>query len=365
MVRGVYGSGGALCVWTLAAAVSGCSDDAARATPQDLSVAQDVGPADAPADASRDAAGDADAAAELVAPPTVPTAAGEHQLTLGWQGTQRPTYLFIPPGYDPQTAAPLVFALHGGGEEIAGFRKRRQGFIDYAASKGAIAVLPQGVAFNGTFHWSSHGDTFAGADDVGFFVALLQWLEGGLAIDPARVYMVGFSNGGGMTQRFAAERPDLLRAAASICMAPGYVRPKSGNTLQVLCGPTCRQRCAASCVPTDEATLGVRGEIPQPRAPIPIALVRGGADLSVCHERRCGLDGFVYDDTVTSVKFWLDANGCDATAFSTETPKAGAELRKFERCSGDAVVYAFFDEALDHSWLPWLERPLLDFLLAH
>lgn len=348
----------------LALAAAGCGGK--KTNPSDTSpdsvVADTVSDLAIPVDtdSGADDLGLTDASSKVLITPTLPTTAGEHTFDLGWEGTTRKTYLFIPAGYNPATPAPLMFALHGGGEDVTGFRTRRQALVSYADQQGVILVIAQGVDQNGEHAWNGKEDRDT-IDDVGFFVQVIAWLQSGLSVDSARIYMAGFSNGGGMTQRFAAERPDLLRAAVSICMAPGYERPEVGTTLQLLCGENCHTRCGANC---SQKTAGVRYSTPTPLAPISIALIRGGADLSVCNETRCGLYGKVYDNTAQSTKFWLTANGCDEAKFS-ETTSDGTTLRKYESCGNSTVVHAIFDPTLDHSWLAKFDKPVLDFLLAH
>jgi predicted esterase len=50
------------------------------------------------------------------------------------------------------------------------------------------------------------------ADDIGFVRAMLADLQGGLPIDPSRVYLSGFSNGAGFGFRAAIEMSDVLAA---------------------------------------------------------------------------------------------------------------------------------------------------------
>ena len=69
--------------------------------------------------------------------------------------------------------------------------------ITYAPDTGGLVVGQD-------FGWNAFVYDGKPPDDAGFLLTLLQHLESGYRIDPARIYMTGFSNGGGMTSSFAA-----------------------------------------------------------------------------------------------------------------------------------------------------------------
>ena len=68
-------------------------------------------------------------------------------------------------------------------------------------------------------------DGIAGYDidvqDREFLRTLVAWVSGEYAVDPARVYVAGFSNGGYMAQHLACRAGDLFAAFASVGAA-GY-----------------------------------------------------------------------------------------------------------------------------------------------
>lgn len=124
--------------------------------------------------------------------------------------------LFVPPG---NVRRPLVIALHGGGgngRQVA----ESAGLIDKAAKEGFILALPEGTARIGKLETWNAGGCCANAmrdkvDDVGFIRALIDELERAQPVDPARVYVVGMSNGGMMTERVAIELGDRIAGAAA------------------------------------------------------------------------------------------------------------------------------------------------------
>lgn len=62
----------------------------------------------------------------------------------------------------------------------------------------------------------SASDGPAKVDDVGFAVAVIADLERRTLLNRRRIYATGHSNGGIMSQRLAAERPDFVPAIASV-----------------------------------------------------------------------------------------------------------------------------------------------------
>ncbi|WKW10871.1 hypothetical protein Strain138_000103 [Pseudogemmatithrix spongiicola] len=117
-----------------------------------------------------------------------------------------PFRLYIPPQARAQQALPVVIALHGAGADenmfLEGYGHGRLRTL--ADSLGFIAISPATVDF------ARHPATL---DSMLAVVARTQ------AFDRTRVYMLGHSLGAGITQRFAAQRGDVLRATALIAGA--------------------------------------------------------------------------------------------------------------------------------------------------
>lgn len=134
--------------------------------------------------------------------------------TLSFGGLTRTYLAQVPKGRGPY---PVVVLLHGGTETSEDAWKETS-LPTLGLSENFILVAPQGV----DKHWNDgRGNTIAGdaastADDVGFLKALIAETirrDGGNA---NAVFMVGASNGGFMTMRFACDAAQLLRAAANV-----------------------------------------------------------------------------------------------------------------------------------------------------
>jgi polyhydroxybutyrate depolymerase len=125
---------------------------------------------------------------------------------------------------------PVMLAFHGGGGEAAGF-KAYSGFDEIADREGFLVVYPYGTGplRNRLLTWN--GGTCCGyavqraVDDVGFAVAVLDDLADRTAVDPARVYASGHSNGAMMAYRLAAERADRIAAIVAVGGAMTLTKP--------------------------------------------------------------------------------------------------------------------------------------------
>lgn len=136
-------------------------------------------------------------------------------------GSETRSYLISrPAGPSPAQPRPTIIALHAAGQTAEGL-KDYLGLEPASQREGYVTVYPQGIG-----HVWNDGRPAAmrlkavltPGDDVPFLVALAQRLvEQGIA-DPARLYLMGISNGGFMVERMACEFAGLF-AAYSVAMA--------------------------------------------------------------------------------------------------------------------------------------------------
>lgn len=141
----------------------------------------------------------------------------------------------LPPGHDPEGGPyPVAFLFHGGGGNALQVAEST-GFIEAGLARGYVVIAPEGSGNQGgpplfllqTWNAGNCCD-YAQAndiDDVAFFEAMVDKLVAQQAVDPARVFVTGFSNGGKLSYRIAAERPDLIAAAAPVGCSLGVDTP--------------------------------------------------------------------------------------------------------------------------------------------
>lgn len=128
-----------------------------------------------------------------------PAAGVRKTVTVG--GVSRSFVLFVPAGYDPARAYPVVVVFHGIGATGAQMAQFVQMQV-YAAGE-AIVAFPDATAGA----WDLGGTT-----DLDFFDALTTELQDTLCVNEQRVFGVGFSYGAYMVNYLACNRPVTVRA---------------------------------------------------------------------------------------------------------------------------------------------------------
>lgn len=141
--------------------------------------------------------------------------------------TGRPYRVVVRPGHDAARPAAALFVLHAYANAPDGFFRGMH--LDRAAvsDRGWIAVLPEGTPdARGNLAWNAAvaccGFGPRKADDLAYLHAVLADVRRRFAVDSARVFAVGSSNGGFMAHRWACAPQGDLRGIVSISgAAPG------------------------------------------------------------------------------------------------------------------------------------------------
>jgi poly(3-hydroxybutyrate) depolymerase len=117
---------------------------------------------------------------------------------------QRQWWIWLPTGYDPARAYPLVFTFHGcgGPDNIVPMQK----------VTGADAILVRGTGITQDGCWT-YGAT---GDDVEFFDAMLAEVLARRCVDSSRVFATGYSSGGWLVNTLECARGDKLRATGTV-----------------------------------------------------------------------------------------------------------------------------------------------------
>lgn len=131
-------------------------------------------------------------------------ASWEEQPRLPVNGDDRQWWVWLPTGYDPTRAYPVVFTLHGCGGP--------SGFIPIQEATGSDAIVVRGTGGDNDNCWTYGGE----GDDVKFFDAMLAVLEAKRCVDKSRVFSMGYSSGGWMTNTLECTRGDKLRATGTM-----------------------------------------------------------------------------------------------------------------------------------------------------
>jgi polyhydroxybutyrate depolymerase len=139
----------------------------------------------------------------------------------GSPGLTRQYKVHVPPGYNPNTPTPLVFCIHGLGQDGLLFCVSGVSMPAKSDKEGFIVVMPNGYQNSWNAGTCCGGAADMKLDDVAFFRAMFGELSKHLNIDKNRVYATGLSNGGYMSYRLACEASDLFAAVAPSAGAIG------------------------------------------------------------------------------------------------------------------------------------------------
>jgi polyhydroxybutyrate depolymerase len=139
-------------------------------------------------------------------------------------GEMRRFIVHVPASYSDLEPVPVVYMLHGSGGTGNKFYNI-SGWVEKSEAEGFLAVFPTALEYQLTTgmrqtKWSSGGlvnDVPPGTtikDDVPFFEELLNILKASFSVDASRLYISGFSNGGGFVKSQVVPRMGDTFAAA-------------------------------------------------------------------------------------------------------------------------------------------------------
>jgi polyhydroxybutyrate depolymerase len=244
-------------------------------------------------------------------------------------GFRRSYLVHLPAGYQPDKPYPLVVIIHGAFDTAEGMEKF-SGFSALADRKGFVALYPNGVGIMGYLqHWNAGHCCGKAAkdnwDDVGFLADTIADVSARLNIDRDRVYMVGFSNGGMLVYRFAAEKGHLLAAAAPMAASIGG-KPSPDE-------PEWR--------------------IPEPGQPLSLIIFHGLADDDIPFEggvSRYRKSARTYWPVSRSVDFWTSQNQCRTRLPDRSLNDGSVRVAAWVDCARDTEVRLVLIENWGHIW---------------
>jgi polyhydroxybutyrate depolymerase len=132
-------------------------------------------------------------------------------------GRERTFLNYAPAGLPPN--APLLIVLHGSVQDAPTMRQfSGYEFERLADAHKFLVVYPNGYEnnWNDCRRAAAYPARTLDIDDKGFMAALIAWGVTSHKVDPARVFVVGYSNGGQLAYRLALETPELFAGIAAI-----------------------------------------------------------------------------------------------------------------------------------------------------
>ena len=249
--------------------------------------------------------------------PKTDTAAGT-KIAVQSGGAARTAYVWLPEGYDGTSPVPVVADFHGAGSDALQYTDGFSTMAEEAPRRGYLVVagdaVPNAV---GGVGWQN--DTTTASPDVQFTRDMFDTLARDYCIDRDRLYVTGFSSGGGFTAHAACHMPELAAVA-----------PLAGVSLTRPC---------------------------QDKPPMPMITMHGDADQAVAFAGFPGLTdpastGSFIGDVSDTVAAWAERNGCAATATSAEIGSAqtqdSATVYTYDDCPDGADVVFYVLHGADH-----------------
>ena len=200
---------------------------------------------------------------------------------------QRSYRIHIPPGYEGKKPLPLVIALHGA-FSTAKKMEEETGMSDLADKENFLVLYPNGIGFSGFLqHWNAGhccGKAWKDSiDDTGFLKAAIEDVCAHVSVDPERIYLVGYSNGGMLAYQFAAQEKNILAAVAVVSTTIGSRSDDQAPWLS----------------------------IPEPKEQIPVLIIHGRDDDHIPFnggKARGGKSSESFYSVKDSIAFWVESN---------------------------------------------------------
>lgn len=230
-------------------------------------------------------------------------------------GVEREFIIHVPSSVEPQPAAVVV--LHGGSSRADGIR-RLTDFDDLADEHGFIAVYPYGL----NQQWNDGREGISNADDLAFFDILFDTLIDQYAIDPARIFVTGMSNGGFMAMRLACARSERVSGVAIVTATFGE---------DVIC---------------------------QPQTPLAMLIMNGTDDPLVPYDGGevtvLGTQRGLIRSTDDTISFWVNHNRCTDAPNEVALPNSasadGTRVYRTAYSACDEPVVLYRISGGGHAW---------------
>ncbi len=183
------------------------------------------------------------------------------------------SYLAVQASNPSKQALPVVVVLHGSNVSPE-LEEQRTDFYPLGVGGRAVLVYPTGYAksWNAGQHCCGLAEA-TGVDDVAFVRAVVGDAMRHYRIDPRRIYLVGYSNGGKMALRIACSGPTPFAAVATYGAVP-LTACASGTPLPVMLAASIGDTEIPYSVP---GTVAVNGaQLPSVTQAVSTLLVRNG-----------------------------------------------------------------------------------------
>ena len=223
-----------------------------------------------------------------------------------YDNLERCWLLLVPMSLNESGNVPLVVDIHGGGDDM--YQQRwTSDFANISMEQGFIVAYPQGHNDLWNMGWDSItcsvGIVCPEEDDVGFILQMVDTIMQNHSIDNSRIYLTGWSNGCGMTQRLAVEASGIFAAAGCMSMYR-FV------------------------------------EAPSDYLPIPFIEVHGLLDEIVQYATTAHSAPFFGPEkgAIQNLESWAELNGCQGTTPEVLESQDDYDIRGYTNCENETQV---------------------------
>ncbi|MBN1407300.1 MAG: dienelactone hydrolase family protein [Calditrichaceae bacterium] len=254
----------------------------------------------------------------------------ERELDISVAGQNRNYLIHIPKNYSISKKVPLVVLIHGA-FSTAKHMQKQSGFSELADREGFLVAYPNGAfgLFGFFQHWNA-GHCCGKAqsdniDDVGFLVDVIKDIQHQFNVDSSRIYMVGFSNGGMLTYRFAAEHTEILAAAAPMAASLGG-RASAADSIWIA---------------------------PQPKSKLPLIIFHAEDDRHVPYSggsspKKGGEREYV--SVKECINFWIENNGCAQNPIEEKIYQNAVTHKTWSSGLDDNDIELYLLKEWGHKW---------------
>jgi polyhydroxybutyrate depolymerase len=265
----------------------------------------DVGVVDAPI-----ATGDASSGCGMAA------TAGLQNVTIQSGGMARTFHVYVPAKYVAATSTPdtLVFVFHGYTQVGTGNTFTSIEYLSQmdpvSDAQGFLVVYPDGYMNSWNAGRCCGAAVSSNVDDVGFFDAMLAWVESKYCVDPKHVYAAGLSNGGFFSNRLGCERANVVAAIGPVA------------------GPLDISPC-------------------NPSRPVPVFEVHGTSDPVVFFDGGSSSQALPVEQAIST---WEGFDKCTDSMPATVYTHNSATCTEETMCSGGSAVELCVINGGGHQW---------------
>lgn len=227
-------------------------------------------------------------------------------------GVTRSYRVFAPPSLDRSHSAPLVLVLGGFGNTAESMVTATE-FDRQAIDGGFVVAYPDGLDQTWNAGYCCGKSASDGVDDEAFLLALIDQATTEYNADPAKVYVVGVSNGGMMAYRMGCDLAPRIAGVGSV----------------------------AGAMVLDDC---------HPSRPVPVVEVHGTADPLVPYGGGTTAGGATQPSPSTHdlMARWTDLDGCSAEpAVQTQGP---VTTSTWTGCAGGSAVKLIAIDGGGHTW---------------